>query len=150
MFKKIVISCATAVVLGNCFSAAVFASDVNIDKAAPIHWGSHPYNNIGESNFKTGKKFCAKKYRGKKTCIPAMNNTQDSLAVNTVSYGGDNAPIGTVVALMGKESLLSTTFTVTDTTAGGKTVYSGPANNREGIVCNEDQASKNITCAAWK
>lgn len=79
-----------------------------------------------------------------------MNNTQDDLTVSAETYNSDDAPVGSVVALMGKASLPSTTFTVVDATADGKAIYSGPANNREGIVCSQDAKSKAITCAAWK
>ena len=149
MFKKIVISCAATVILGACISSNVFASDAN--KALPIHWGSHAYNNTADA-FKTGKKFCGNKYRGEKTCIPAMNNTEDALTINAASYDSANAPTGSIVALIGKGSLPSTVFTVVDTTADGKTstVYSGPANNREGIICSKDATSKITTCTAWK
>lgn len=60
MFKEIVMSCAAAVVLGGCFSATAFASEIDVNKVAPIHWGSHPYGNTDLSNFKTGKNSAVK------------------------------------------------------------------------------------------
>lgn len=144
MIKKIMLSCAASMVL----CTGVFADELN--GAPPIHWSKSPFDNTGLA-FKSGKSFCAKKFVGRKTCIPAMNNTTDQLTFNTADYNADNAPTNMVVTLMGKGALASTIFTVQDTDANGKvnTVYSGPANNREGIVCSEDDA-KAITCAAWK
>ena len=149
MLKKLVMSCATSVILGGLFSTSVLASDTN--KVTPIHWGSHPYSNAADE-FKTGKKFCGNKYRGKKTCIPAMNNTDDTLTISASTYDSSKAPASNIVALIGKDSLPSTIFTVVDTTADVKssTVYSGPANNREGIVCSKDTTTKATTCSAWK
>lgn len=144
MLKKLVLSCAAAMILGGGLSASVFASDVNA--VPPIHWSSHPFDNTSGS-FKSGKSFCAKKFIGKKTCIPAMNNTADTLTFNTDVYKSDQAPAGNVVTLMGKGALVSTIFTVMD---GSTTVYSGPADNRAGIICSTDKVSKSTTCAAWK
>lgn len=142
-------TCAATVILGSSFSAAVFANDTN--KVPPIHWGSHPYGNA-ENAFANGKKFCGNKYRGEKTCIPVMNSTEDTLTINATSYDSTNSPTGNIVALIGKDSLPSTIFTVLDTTADGSTstVYSGPANNREGVICSKDASSNATTCTAWK
>jgi len=147
MIKKIVSTCVATLILGSMMSTGM-ANDLD---AAPIHWGSNPINNAN-GEFKNGKSFCSKKYIGRKTCIPAMNNTSDVLTVLTTAYASDTAPNGTVVTLMGKDSLDSVVFTVQDIDAHGQatTVYSGPANDKEGIVCNEDQNSKAITCSAWK
>jgi hypothetical protein len=130
-------------------SNAVFAEDLN--GAPPIHWSKSPFDNTALI-FKNGKSFCAKKFVGRKTCIPAMNNTTDQLTFSTADYDADNAPAHMVVTLMGKGALPTTLFTVQDTDEDGKvnTVYSGSANNREGIVCNADDATKAVTCAPWK
>lgn len=151
MLKKTLVSCALAVVLGSVSSAAVFASDMNATVAPPVHWGKKPISNVAGA-FKDGKSFCRKKYFGKKVCIPGMNNTTDALTFSAPTYNSDNAPSSTVVTLMGKLLLPTVMFTVQDTAADGKvsTVYSGPANNREGVVCNQDATTKAITCAAWK
>lgn len=149
MFKKAVISCVAVAVLGSGFSTAIFADDSN--KVPPIHWAANPFNNASDT-FTSGKSFCGKKYIGKKTCIPAMNKTADTLTISTTSYDSSNAPSGDVVTLMGKGSLPSTVFTVADTDASGRTttVYSGPANNREGIICSTDSTSHATACKAWK
>lgn len=151
MIKKIVGSCALAIVLGSAVTITGFADTTNEMVAPPIHWGKSPISNTG-GIFKNGKSFCSKKYIGRKTCIPAMNNTADSLTFSTVAYNNDSAPSNTVVTLMGRDLLSSVIFTVQDTTSDGKvsTVYSGPANNREGLICNQDATTKAITCIPWK
>lgn len=149
--KKTLLSCAIAVVLGSAVSAAAFANNANVMVAPPIHWGKQPISNAA-GDFKNGKSFCSKKYIGRKACIPGMNNTADTLTFSTTQYGNDSAPSSTVVTLMGKDSLPSVVFTVQDMAADGKmsTVYSGPANNREGIICNQDKTTKAVTCTPWK
>ena len=149
MMKNVLVSCVAAVVLGGTFSATSFANDVTV--APSVHWGKSPINNSA-GVFKNGKSFCSKKYIGRKTCIPGMNNTADTLTFSAPTYNSDNAPTDTVVTLMGKLSVPSVVYTVQDTGADGKvsTVYSGPANNKEGVVCNQDKTTKAITCAAWK
>src|SRR3990167_6477862 len=139
MIKKILGTCVLTIILGGAASTAVFANNVNVMVAPPIHWGKSPISNP-DGVFKNGKSFCSKKYIGRKSCIPGMNNTADTLVFSTVSYANDSAPSNSVVTLMGKDLLSSVVFTVQDTSADGKvnTVYSGPANNREGIVCNQD------------
>lgn len=146
MFKKIILSCAVAAVLGSAFSTSVFADESNVAKQPPIHWSKHPFSNA-DNTFKNGKAFCRKKYFGRKVCIPAMNNTVDALVFNTSDYSNGNVPSSDVLALMGKGSLPTVIFTVQD---GGKTVYSGPANNREGVICTADKVTNAVTCAAWK
>lgn len=81
-----------------------------------------------------------------------MNNTADTLTFGTTDYASDDAPTNTIVTLMGKNLLSSVVFTVQDTTADGKvsTVYTGPANNREGVICNQDVTTKAVACASWK
>lgn len=149
MLKKIVLSCAATMILGSGLSVTAFASDVNA--VPPIHWSSHPFDNSAGA-FESGKAFCAKKFIGRKTCIPAMNNTSDILTFSADTYGNSDAQVGNVVTLMGKGSLPSTIFTVQDTAPDGtkNTVYSGPANNRVGIICKSDPTTKNVTCSDWK
>ena len=151
MLKKVVGSCLIGLVFGGVMSTATFASESSDMAAPPIHWGKNPINNPS-GLYKNGKSFCSKKYIGRKTCIPGMNNTADSLTFSTVDYKNDTAPSNSVVTVMGKDLLTSVLFTVQDTTADGKvtTVYSGPANNRVGIICNQNTTTKAITCADWK
>ena len=150
MMKKIVTSCIATLVFAS-VSASCFAMDTNTLNAEATHWGKAPIH-VSADEFQNGKSFCRKKYFGQKTCIPAINNTSDMLTVMTSAYGSDSAVASSVVTLMGKEQLDSVTFTVQDTDGDGKvtTVYSGPANNREGVICNQDQATKAITCGLWK
>jgi len=146
MIKKTLFS-----LIATSFFSAVFAGNVSTTVVPPIHWGSHSYDNSTET-FKNGKLFCAKKYVGKKVCIPALNNTSDTLSISTASYGNSDVNSKNVVALMGKDALPTTIFTIQDTSpnAQNATVYSGPANNREGVVCNEDETSHAVTCSPWK
>lgn len=148
MIKKIVFVCASALALGSTMTASM-ANSFDASKAAPIHWGS--IINNSSNLFQNGKSFCSKKYIGRKTCIPAMNNTPDSLTVMTTAYASANAPADSVVALMGKDVVDAAVFTVQATDANGKvsTVYSGPAKNKEGIICKQDQTTKAVTCSAW-
>lgn len=127
------------------------ANSADTMNAESIHWGKAPIH-VSASDFQNGKSFCRKKYFGQKTCIPAINNTSDMLTVITSAYGSDTAVASSVVTLMGKDKVDSVTFTIQDTDADGKvtTVYSGPANNREGVICNQDQSTKAITCDVWK
>lgn len=151
MLKKILGSCVLTIILGSAVSTATLAASVNSMVTPPIHWGKNPIANPA-GIFKNGKSFCHQKYIGKKTCIPGMNNTADTLTFSTVDYSSDTAPTNTVVALMGRDLLSSDVFTVQDTAADGKvsTVYSGPANNKEGIICSQDETTKAVACAPWK
>jgi hypothetical protein len=151
MIKKILSSCALTIILGSAVSTATFAGNENAMVAPPIHWGKSPISNPA-GLYKNGKSFCSKKYIGRKTCIPGMNNTADALTFSTVEYNSDNAPANTVVTLMGTGALTSVIFTVQDTASDGKvsTVYSGPADNRVGLICNQDEKTKAVTCAPWK
>ena len=147
MLKKILGTCAFTIMLGSVVSTTAFASTTT----PPIHWGKNPMSNPA-GLYKSGKSFCSKKYIGRKTCIPGMNNTADALTFSTVAYANDNAPANTIVTLMGKDLLTSVIFTVQDTAPDGtvSTVYSGPANNREGVVCNQDATTKAVTCVPCK
>lgn len=151
MKKKTLIACSAVAIVSGLISLASFADDIDASKAAPIHWGKAPIHaDAGE--YKNGKTFCSKKYIGRKTCIPGMNNTSSNLTFEATTYDSDVAPASSVVSLMGTDKLDTVVFTVKNIDADGKvnTVYSGPANNREGVICNEDQATKAIACNAWK
>lgn len=150
MKKKIVITTAATMMLG-AISATCLANGADTVSSEAIHWGKAPIH-VSAGDFQNGQAFCRKKYFGQKTCIPAINNTSDILTVITSAYGSDTAVTNSVATLMGKDKVDSVTFTVQDTAADGKvtTVYSGPANNREGVICNQDQTTKAITCDVWK
>lgn len=146
MIKKIVMASAIAMTAGSSF-----ANNVDTMNAAPIHWGKAPIH-ASAGDFQNGKSFCRTKYFGQKTCIPVFNNTGDMLTVISSDYGSDSSVANSVATLMGRDKLDTATITIQDTDTDGKisTVYSGPANNREGVLCNQDETTKAISCDLWK
>lgn len=95
-----------------------------------------------------GQTFCKENFPGSLTCIPFANDTSSTvIEVNINGTGAQEVDPGWILVMDPDNKVVNQVNVVVKNGVTGKKMYSGMANNFEGVECVD--ASSGIKCTPW-